>query len=1651
MELTPVIVYDLAVDLKSGFSTRRTYVFVGDVPANVAAELDKLSDTLPEKNKTLEQYYGSAWVNVLGLGKSGGDDIFDLPDQIKPPKDEISTYLDKIKAKTPDTSKQSVVFVRNVHIYPEDRISEFREKLYLATVSNKHPVPIYKQHLFAQVSAGERTTSIPIRYRIIADGSVNVNIRNIFSGGNKILGIPVDNNLWQNRDIVQVEALDYFTTISELYERFGVRTYYMISIDDFMVDAQLIRDIATSDQYQFQLLYWGFVIKYFPMMSFDVFKLYCINEADIKQSYPDLMPNIQLLQAKYDAEKKILDYKYELLRNPPPDFKRYNPDLVKFDGTPEPGIVSVSVKSATLSNFLTEEQDISSKIKINIRNLFELFPASGDVSIIKTKLLVSSKLVTLTKVLNTGVDIQKVLEKTKHRLQIPYYNTLLFVVRIPEAQDNESYLVFTIYDNGKYNVRSIWEEEIQMDFRKVYALITDTINPIINRINTYGRSIFESIKLLSPISRINTEFTSLNINLFWKIPMSRRDFDQIAEMIKEETTSQIIRPEHDEVESGSYAYYINKGITEYDIRLLEKNMTVFNYYEYLSDARIKQRWAALFEKGRLMTITHRTTDIRAEVAGLKEKEFTDFYLYFISFLYRAEKRISALKESGKMKRLEITASNVLKVLKSRDPELYVFKRYGSDIVFSRICQKEHQPIPYLPEEYDSLDGTTKGKAVKYWNFTTKSPMYYVCPNKNFPHLNFLVGHHPKGYCIPCCKKNIPYEYELTDHTDLTKKEYIYNVCMQQHTYSEKDIQGGPSRYIMNYGKPIDIGRIGRLPDIIDRYLLYNLEDKEILESIDQTITRDFGSGPQTYMISLLWKLTKANKIFEESADDYKVFLEDKAWSGKEEQFNAIEIINNPGLSHEHYNRISNADLTYPIIVFDNKGKRYVMDGIHRIAKTILESKLGESTQIKVRYITKKQLDRAIVQQHGGADINITNIKRPGYYLYGVPQNNASISNIGAGFAIAVALNIPFPEYIHKIVTFLTANKEVDYFKILLNGKLERYFSGIDQLITTMVEILLSEKSISPLTTRFFLWNELFIDLTKIVFGKYVIVFDDISVDIIGTSIKSSRISENINLVLPIKVTNVDDIVPLETTNIMEYILLFRRKKKNRSFFGSSKLYYPIFIFIPQIFFKTLNIEKKIFNYNDEIMRLVRDLVVSALSETSDQLSFQQEMDIKVILKFVDWLRSNKRSCCIKILSNSRNLGYAVLLDLDKKTYYMPIKYSPFDNIPGTYFTADHARQLEPFSRASINTTYIDVKELAEEYNTFVVEESERLGYFRIMETTAKRNKLNQREAKILPVYPLIKISKLLMIPGPIVIGFESSGLFYYFSDVTITRAKLEKLHDDLTSGYDLFAGDVDFAGLNKSIRLLQHDPDLVNKNIRSTAPSEFKSVELHKAVYDHYIYYLFVSEFMNDIDMDRDPKLREELFDLVNKTNFKGSSMEAFRVSLNALLVDFPDDVVRVQDHVNRYTTSHFNKKTLLKELNEIIYYFDRTTLIKLEELSNDYYKNPDPVRKEQRNKLRQFIEKRSRRIVELGTPDFNGSFSNILASCSSGESNVYCRKSKLIIDEAMFSDMIEIFIDDIVNPIKRQYFLSSILLTNIRNYFQFGKKKDEEIYITTE
>lgn len=733
--------------------------------------------------KNLKKRYGNAISLITGgdedsgdLGNDIDDDVldeitFDDDDFDELLKDDV-TLDDSKQVKEKIKFDKPFVFVKNIFIFPEDKVSEFKKKIYAAT-----GIPPYRQHLWYEFKG----KTFPLSYKIIHEVPLGIDIRTLYKNTNFFEGIPVDTYWYSIKDNLSIIALDEFQLLDQIYYKHGVTEYYVVDLDDFInpIRGNLER-LIKKDLYSVELIYYSFILKYWPHITLTVFGEYVKNEEVLFEKYPDLAPNISNVKTQYQQETKLIGDNYI----PVLDEKKWDVPLY------------VSITYSVIS---VTEQYITPGSIVYLRNLFDVFALSERVTYIICNLEFDGRQVLLTKKYKT----------TKVPNINVAVNALLLNVNIPEHGS----IHLIINKKGNYKIESKWREDQYFNFAMIYSQVETYVKPVIETINSFGKLV--SSNPLTIIKNDNSVFTDINISMFWKFNMSQKMFDNVKNILLSYVNAGIMIRSTSGV-SNSLDYYFTKGMYKYEMGRYKMLNPVQNQYQYLTDASVKNKHDTLITKRKKLSITHRFSDIKIEFYGLKEQEFITFYVYILRLL-ESIPRVKGEKASTTVKKL--------KQLKEKDPLLYEFKKvYDSPLVYSKLCQQQKQPIMY----------NEPGKnRVKFWNFTTNEPAYYGCPNPKFPYINFITHAHPKGFCIPCC-------YKLPPSTNVKdKKGRIYKVCMEEKKYEKEKKSLAKSRYIMSYGKDIEVGRLSRLPENTLEPLFYDTFSTKS-EGIDEECIKEKG-------------------------------------------------------------------------------------------------------------------------------------------------------------------------------------------------------------------------------------------------------------------------------------------------------------------------------------------------------------------------------------------------------------------------------------------------------------------------------------------------------------------------------------------------------------------------------------------------------------------------------------------------------------------------------------------------------------------------------------------------------------------------------------------------------------------------------------------
>lgn len=700
----------------------------------------------------------------LGTKKGGtADDEFEFgEEELKELEEPLLPPQKQLQPKAPAIRVRDSIQVDDVLVTPIDRISEFKRKIYLAT-----SIPPYRQHLW--VTGDPR----PLAYRISNEYQNNlpINITQIYEDATTIFnGLPVTNWI-EFKESIQIDARDEFTLVGEQYD------FCVVDMEDFIGPIHANIESMLRDTYSIEMIYWGFVVKFWPMLTLSIFSEY-ITSTSLEESYPLLSPPLNEIRASCKEELRILS-------KPVPEI-----DVSK--GPPSVGGAPFYV--SILRSEITCSAPTTKPTKVHLRNLFDVLTLTPDMQYACAHVNHNGRAIMLEK------SYKSYTPPAGARRPRPGF---IFIHLGKSA-------ILIISERGTYAIESVWREDMRMDFAHVFEAVSAVVNPLLTLLFDAATSKLIATQPLPLMTTSNSRFSGVNASLFWKFPISIRDSSRIINafmsagfFVKSGSTASNLAA------TTTLEFNFLKGMTHYDIGRLWAGGTM-NTYSHMFDAAARMRYDSVLRR-KHMTIAHRFSDLRIDITGLREQEFSHFMDIMLR-LVASLPHVRAKDESGARK---------LRQLKEKDPVLYELKKmYGiDDDSYGRKCQQPKQPIMYHEPG--------KGR-VKYWNFTTNEPVYYGCPNPKYPHIMFRTDIHPSGYCVPCCYKLPP----PSDPRD--KKTEIYNKCLTDHVYnSSRKTLTQRSAYIVSYGKDIEVGRFSHLPEETLEPLFFNASERMDRECADR--------------------------------------------------------------------------------------------------------------------------------------------------------------------------------------------------------------------------------------------------------------------------------------------------------------------------------------------------------------------------------------------------------------------------------------------------------------------------------------------------------------------------------------------------------------------------------------------------------------------------------------------------------------------------------------------------------------------------------------------------------------------------------------------------------------------------------------------------
>lgn len=207
-------------------------------------------------------------------------------------------------------------------------------------------------------------------------------------------------------------------------------------------------------------------------------------------------------------------------------------------------------------------------------------------------------------------------------------------------------------------------------------------------------------------------------------------------------------------------------------------------------------------------------------------------------------------------------------LQRNDSQLFSFHKYVKTTEqskykpYSKLCQGKAQPL-VLSSLKEVRDFSQQNKHfthhLEVTNKTNGKKDYYVCPHKKYPFPGFKDPKlHPKGFCLPCCKK-------ISSIENPKSVNFIkYQSCLNDTTAGLEKNTYNPN-YVKLYGKPVREMQLGRLPE--DLFYELNRKKRCIISSSHQLqkgsdcyLLTNLGNNPNTNAIKIQIQLHPTGKM-----------------------------------------------------------------------------------------------------------------------------------------------------------------------------------------------------------------------------------------------------------------------------------------------------------------------------------------------------------------------------------------------------------------------------------------------------------------------------------------------------------------------------------------------------------------------------------------------------------------------------------------------------------------------------------------------------------------------------------------------------------------------------------------------------------------------
>jgi hypothetical protein len=749
----------------------------------------------------------------------GGDIFEDLNLEDIIIKKEIKTSIDNIKLdanKKLDDIKEKYIIdnlllkkhkidvkkEKNINIYTIKNInitilnSLYDIKLLIFYLLN---ISIENQYLY-----NTEFSDIFYNYKnVITQESIDINMESIIN--NTTLkyfnNIPIDFSLINNRYNYILSTFEKQNFLNELISLDNNSIEFnFVNLYDFINNKTILYNEIQKDDELLDIIYKGFIEKYFPYYDDNLFMLYLSNENKYLE-----YPNLKIQKDNIISKCEYLNTIYSIKSNKNINYisKYYKKLIYQISSFNDIKIINVqdlfnNIEIIKFKNIKKIELRIlvnENYIYFNKLNIINIINQKDNTNNLETLYINNKNINTL---LNTNYINDKNLLLIVYNIKIDKDEIDDDLILLLDEYDN----IYIIYNINKYNVT---------DLSKYEKIILKYINDFLTSLYEY-----KIIKKNKQITLLNLNLLIFDYLILFNSTLGLNEFNIFINKIKEYQIIDFYNINNiDNINN-----IIELSITK--INQLNKNIdynqlnNINNYYQYYIKTILNEKYNKIVFNS-FINITNRIKDIKIDLINITNDEFIYIYKFLLFILEEFTKNIKTSNIVNKSN----SSINKLKNLKEIDPILYNINKKNTKNLYSRKCQSSQQPEIITEKE---IKQKKIKNAIKYHNFTTGDSIYYYCNSKKFPTVKFLTNIHPNNYCIPCCKKK-----SLEDIKIKSKYVDIHKECLNNFTYDKKKIVNDEkSRYIMNYSSKILIEnlRLMQIPDTLNKLFkkLYDINE-----------------------------------------------------------------------------------------------------------------------------------------------------------------------------------------------------------------------------------------------------------------------------------------------------------------------------------------------------------------------------------------------------------------------------------------------------------------------------------------------------------------------------------------------------------------------------------------------------------------------------------------------------------------------------------------------------------------------------------------------------------------------------------------------------------------------------------------------------------